>query len=53
MSSRKVVLLVIALTLIVLIFGWFFMQEVMINFDVDRDTSQIELKIDKSWELAK
>ncbi|MFD2761533.1 hypothetical protein [Lentibacillus juripiscarius] len=40
MNSKKVVLLVVAITLAILIFGWFFLKNVMINFDVDRDTSQ-------------
>ncbi|TMN22877.1 hypothetical protein [Lentibacillus cibarius] len=40
MSGKKLILLVIALTLAALIFGWFFLKMVMFNYDVDRDTSQ-------------
>lgn len=38
--GKKVVLLVVGITLAVLIAGWFYLQNVMINYDVDRDTSQ-------------
>ncbi|WP_175284925.1 hypothetical protein [Lentibacillus jeotgali] len=38
--GKKAVLLVVAVTLAVLVFGWYFLQNVMINYDVDRDTSQ-------------
>lgn len=38
--GKKVVLLIVAITLAVLIIGWFILQNVMINYDVDRDTSQ-------------
>ncbi len=46
MNSKRVVLLIIALTLIILIFGWFLLKDVMVNFDVDRDTSQAEFHLD-------
>ncbi|TRM11668.1 hypothetical protein FH966_08215 [Lentibacillus cibarius] len=40
MSGKKLALLVVAFTLAVLIFGWFFLKVIMVNYDVDRDTSQ-------------
>ncbi|MBP1949747.1 hypothetical protein [Virgibacillus litoralis] len=46
MSSKIVVLIIVALTLIILIFGWFFLKNVMVKFDVDQDTSQQEIHLD-------
>ncbi|GAA0440220.1 hypothetical protein GCM10008983_16470 [Lentibacillus halophilus] len=40
MSGKKAAILVIVFTLAVLIFGWFFLKNVMINFDVDKDASR-------------
>ncbi|WP_156418677.1 hypothetical protein [Lentibacillus amyloliquefaciens] len=37
--GKKTVILVVAVTLIVLIAGWYVLQNVMINYDVDRDSS--------------
>lgn len=52
-TGRKIVLLVVVLTIIALILGWFFLQGIIENFDVERASSSIELNIDKEWELAK
>lgn len=46
MNSKRVLLLVVALTLIILILGWIFLKDVMMKFDVDRDTSQAEFSLD-------
>ncbi|WP_176446257.1 hypothetical protein [Lentibacillus sp. CBA3610] len=51
--GKKVVLLVVALTIAVLIFGWYFLQNVMNNFDVDRDTSEFgQPEINHSIEIS-
>ncbi|WP_174616017.1 hypothetical protein [Virgibacillus ihumii] len=42
MGGRKFVLLLVTATLIVIIAAWFILQSVMVNYDVDRDTSQPE-----------
>ncbi|GGK06609.1 hypothetical protein GCM10007063_31490 [Lentibacillus kapialis] len=52
--GKKAVLLVVVITLAVLIFGWYFLQNVMINYDVDRDTSQPELnQKDIEWAISR
>ncbi|GAA0594545.1 hypothetical protein GCM10009001_08330 [Virgibacillus siamensis] len=40
MGGRKFVLLIVAVTLILIITVWLTLQSVMVNYDVDRDTSQ-------------
>ncbi|SDQ76298.1 hypothetical protein SAMN05216232_3721 [Virgibacillus subterraneus] len=46
MSSKIVVIIIVALTLIILIFGWFFLKDVIVKFDIDQDTSQQEIHLD-------
>ncbi|TFJ92740.1 hypothetical protein [Lentibacillus salicampi] len=37
--GKKAVVLVVTVTLAVLIFGWYILQSVIMDYDVDRDTS--------------
>lgn len=39
-GGRKFVLLLVAMTVVILAVVWFTLKSVMLNYDVDRDTSQ-------------
>lgn len=48
--GKKTVVFIVAITLAVLIFGWYFLQNVMINYDVDHDTSHpAQSEINRSY----
>ncbi|MFC4558974.1 hypothetical protein ACFO3D_12300 [Virgibacillus kekensis] len=40
MNSKLIVLLVVILTLLILAFAWFYLKDIMLDYDVDSDTSQ-------------